>query len=221
MNQSNERVRIVVADDHHLVRQGLVTQLQAVPDFDVVGDADNGERALQITLDLKPNVLLLDIDMPGISCFHAAERVHRECPDTRVIVVSAYLTDEYLNQALKVGAKGYVMKNAPFDELVEAIREAMASRVHFSEDVRSRMAASPGAEAPAAPAKTRLSTLTPRERELLRMLAAGVSLKEAARQLNVSYKTADNQRTRLMKKLEIHDRVELARFAIREGIIQA
>jgi DNA-binding NarL/FixJ family response regulator len=201
VSETNEQVSIIVADDHHLVRQGLVTQLQAVSDFTVVGDAENAEQALKLALERKPDVVLLDIEMPGI-------------------VVSAYLTDEYLNQALKVGAKGYVMKNAPFGELVEAIREAMASRAHFSEDVRSRMTEAPETVAAGSPAKTRLSSLTPRERELLRMLAAGVSLKEAARQLNVSYKTADNQRTRLMKKLEIHDRVELARFAIREGIIQ-
>lgn len=221
MAVSNGTIRIILADDHQLVREGLAGQLRGVADFDVIGEADNADAALKTALELKPDVLLLDIDMPGISAFHAAQHLHRECPQTRVIVVSAYLTDEYLNDAVMVGAMGYVLKSAPFDELVTAIREAMASRPHYSNDVKERMAEAPnGGQRPNWPVKTKLSILTPRERELLKLLAAGVSLKEAARQLNVSYKTADNQRTRLMKKLEIHDRVELSRFAIREGIIQ-
>ncbi len=220
-NHMEDVTRIFVVDDHELVRDGITSILAQEPDFRVIGSAGSADEAIGPIIENKPDVVLMDIDMPGISCFDAIQIIRSRTEQIRVILVTAHEHDEYLEQALKVKANGYVLKNEGVDALVKAIRDVMKGRLHFSQEIMNRLVVQEGQDLRLEnPPKSRLSTLSPRERELLRVLAKGLSLKEAASVLGISYKTADKQKASLMAKLDIHDRVELARYAIREGMIQ-
>lgn len=213
-------VRLLVVDDHGLVRDGVSGLLSREKDMQIVGVAENADEAITKAVELKPDIVLMDIDMPGISCFDAVQIIRSRSPKTRFILVTAYDHDEYLEQALRVKAHGFVMKSEGLAALAEAIRNVARDRVHFSPEVMNRLVVQGSEIQLANPPKSRLSTLSPRERELLRILAKGLSLKEAASALGISYKTADKQKASLMSKLDIHNRVELARFAIREGMVE-
>lgn len=213
-------IRLVVVDDHGIVREGISGMLARERDLQVVGIASNGDEAISKTLETRPDVVLMDIDMPGVSCFDAIQIIRSRISDTKFILVTAFENDEYVEQALRVKANGFVIKSQRIQELVEAIRNVNAGRIHFSPEVMNRLVIKGNQISLDAPPKTRLSTISPRERELLRLLAKGLSLKEAAAVLGISYKTADKQKASLMAKLDIHDRVELARYAIREGIVE-
>jgi DNA-binding NarL/FixJ family response regulator len=212
-------VTILVVDDHGLVRDGISGILSREKGFRVVGIADNGDEAISKAVALRPDVVLMDIDMPGISCFDAVQIIRSRVSHTKVILVTAYEHDEYLEQALRVKANGFVMKTEGIAALTEAIRNVVQDRIHFSPEVMNRLIVTGDRIELENPPKSRLSTLSPRERELLRILARGLSLKEAASILGISYKTADKQKASLMGKLDIHNRVELARYAIREGLV--
>jgi DNA-binding NarL/FixJ family response regulator len=213
-------ISIFVVDDHGIVRDGVTGILSREDDFTVVGAAENADEAISRVVESKPDVVLMDIDMPGISCFDAVQIIHSRTPATRVILVTAYEHDEYIEQALRVKANGYVMKSEGIGALADAIRSVAAGRIHFSPEIMDRLVVKGDKIELDNPPKSRRSILSPRERELLRILAKGVSLKEAAAILGISYKTADKQKASLMAKLDIHNRVELARFAIREGMIE-
>lgn len=220
-NGSQERaIRLVVVDDHGLVREGVSGMLSREKDLLVVGVARNGDEAISKTLETHPDIVLMDIDMPGISCFDAIQIIRSRAPDTRFILVTAFEKDEYVEQALRVKANGFVIKSQGIPELNEAIHNVMAGRIHFSSEVMNRLVVKGNQLSLENPPKSRLSTISPRERELLRLLAKGLSLKEAGAVLGISYKTADKQKASLMAKLDIHDRVELARYAIREGMVE-
>lgn len=211
---------ILVVDDHGLVRDGVSGMLSREKDFRVVGVAENADEAISKAVELRPDVVLMDIDMPGISCFDAVQIIRSRAPNTRFILVTAYENDEYLEQALRVRVQGFVMKSEGIAALADAVRNVIRDRVHFSPEVMNRLVIKGDQIELAHPPKSRLGTLSPRERELLRILAKGLSLKEAAAVLGISYKTADKQKASLMGKLDIHNRVELARFAIREGMVE-
>lgn len=215
-----QQVNVLVVDDHGLVRDGVSGILSREEDIAVVGTAENADEAISKAVDLRPDIILLDIDMPGISCFDAVQIIRARAPQTRFVFVTAHEHDEYLEQALRVKAHGFVMKSEGIAALTEAIRNVARDRVHFSVEVMNRLVVSGDKIELANPPRSRLSTLSPRERELLRILAKGLSLKEAASVLGISYKTADKQKASLMNKLDIHNRVELARFAIREGMVE-
>jgi len=213
-------VNILVVDDHGIVRDGVSVMLSRDKDFQVVGVAENADEAISKVLELRPDLVLMDIDMPGISCFDAIQIIRSRVPETKFIFVTAYEHDEHLEQALRVKVNGFVTKSEGVGALSEAIRDVMNGRVHFSPEVMNRLVVNGDDIQLEHPLKSRLSTLSARERELLRILARGLSLKEAAAVLGISYKTADKQKASLMAKLDIHDRVELARFAIREGLVE-
>ncbi len=213
-------VRILVVDDHCLVRDSVSGMLARERDFSVVGTAENADEAISKVLELRPDVVLMDIDMPGVSCFDAIQIIRSRVPGTKFILVTAYEHDEHLEQALRVKANGFVIKHEGMTALAGAIRNVAAGRIHFSPEVMSRLVVEGSEIRLENPPKSRLSLLSPRERELLRVLARGLSLKEASTVLGISYKTADKQKASLMAKLDIHDRVELARFAIREGLVE-
>jgi DNA-binding NarL/FixJ family response regulator len=189
-------------------------------DFRVVGVAANADEAITKVLETRPDIVLMDIDMPGLSCFDAIQIIRSRAPETKFILCTAYEHDEHLEQALHVKVNGFVLKDEGIAGLAEAVRNVKAGRVHFSPEVMSRLVVQGNEIRLENPPKSRLRTLSPRERELLRVLAKGVSLKEAAAILGISYKTADKQKASLMAKLDIHDRVELARYAIREGLVE-
>jgi DNA-binding NarL/FixJ family response regulator len=217
---SERPITVVVVDDHGIVRDGVSGMLSREKDIRVVGVAENADEAITKVVEVKPDIVLMDIDMPGVSCFDAIQIIHSRVPNTKVILVTAHEHDEYLEQAIRVKANGYVIKNEGIAALADAIRDVAKGKVHFSPEVMERLVVKGGKVELENPPKTRRSILSPRERELLRILAKGLSLKEAASILGISYKTADKQKASLMAKLDIHNRVELSRFAIREGMIE-
>lgn len=213
-------IRILIVDDHKLYREGLRLQLEAHGGFVVVGEASDAESGLDQALRLKPDIVFMDIEMPGISCFETIRRIHESLSGTKVVVLSGHMEDESIAQAVRAQARGYVVKEDGFDQVRDAIREVLAGKLYYTQAVLDRVETRNGRLRLGEQVSTRLETLTPRERELLVLLGQGYSLKEACRALRVTYKTADKHKVNLMKKLDIHDRVELARFAIREKIIQ-
>lgn len=213
-------VRIVLADDHAILREMLATRLGQEADFEIVAAVDNAEAALEAARLNAPDLVVLDIDMPGLSPFAAARALGAELPGTRVVFLSAFLRDVYLQQALDVEAAGYLVKRESLDDIVAGLRAAAHGRTAFSPTVRARMSlVESGVELVERPAG-RLSLLTPRELETLRYLASGLSRKEMARRMGISPKTVEQHCEHVMAKLDIHDRVELARFAIREGVLE-
>ncbi|MCB9899302.1 MAG: response regulator transcription factor [Planctomycetes bacterium] len=214
-------IRIVMVDDHALLRETLRDRLASEPDIDVVGTAQSADEAVPMALELQPDVLLMDIDMPGLSCFDAARTIKDGSPDTSVIFLSAFFHDRYIESALQSQATGYVTKDEHPDVVVKAVRAAAAQVAYFSPKVSARIVVdTTGVRLGDAPV-SRASRLTARELEVLRYLARGLPKKEIAVTMNVSVKTVSRHTENIMEKLDIHDRVELARFAIREGLAEA
>ena len=216
----SSRVRIVLADDHAILRDMLAEHLAREPDLEVIAVTGSAEAALAVALAECPDLVVLDIDMPGLSPFSAARRIRDELPATLVVFLSAYLRDNYLAQALEANAAGYLVKDETPEAIVQGLRQAGRGRTAFSAAVRARMSVGRGRVALSETRGARLALLTPRELEALRYLASGASRKEIARTMEISRKTVEQHCEHLMHKLDIHDRVELARFAIREGLLE-
>lgn len=212
---------VLLADDHALLRGMLSDRLSGEPQLEVVATAKTADEAVTLAFELRPNVIVLDIDMPGLSCFDAARMMISRQPEVKILFLSAHVHDHYIEQALKVGAMGYVTKNTSPKTVIEAIHEVAANRAFFSEEVRSRIVVDSAGPRLSQPIKTRISTLTDREMQVLRYIASGLAKKEIAEIMHVSVNTVDKHSAHLMRKLDIHDRVELARFAIREGLCEA
>ena len=215
-----EPKRILLVDDHELVRSALRGMLDRDDAFEVVGEAGDAEEALELAISCKPDILIIDIDMPGMICFDAVKQMMTRLADLSVIFLSAFFHDHYIEQALAVGAKGYVVKGDPPRILFEALHEVARGGAYFSQEVRSRFALGPDGH-PSKGGQTVTSTLTNREVEVLRYLARGLSKKEIAKTMHLSVKTVEHHSASVMRKLDIHDRVELARYAIREGLAEA
>jgi DNA-binding NarL/FixJ family response regulator len=214
-------IRILIVDDHALVRDSLSECLRKEPDIDVVGTAGTADEALDRLRQCDPQIILMDIDMPGLICFDAAREIASQRPDVRIVFLSAFLNDWYIEQALRVRARGYLTKHEPPDRIAAAIREVAAGGACFSPPVRSRIVVDSEGAKLGETAKSRTSTLTTREVEVLRYIARGLAKKQIASLMHISVKTVDKHSVNLMTKLDIHDRVELARFAIREGLAEA
>jgi DNA-binding NarL/FixJ family response regulator len=214
-------IKILVVDDHALVRSTLAERLGREKGFEVVGTAENADEAITIALECRPDIVLMDIDMPGLLCFEAADRMTSLRPDTHVIYLSAFYNDRFIAQALAAKASGYLTKSEPPEMVVQAIREVAAGGAYFSEEIQARIVVGPRGAKLAQEPKSRVSTLTPREIQILQYLARGLAKKQVARTLSISIKTVDRHTFNLMEKLDIHDRVELARYAIREGLAEA
>lgn len=209
-------VRIMLVDDHHLLRDALAERLNRHHGFEVVGQAADGDEAVKIARTAEPDVVLLDIDMPGAFGFDAARRIRDESPAVHIVFLSAFSTDGFIEQALAVGARGYLTKTEPPKRTIEAITEVMSGGVYFSRAVRERLIIDHGGVTLSG--VTRASLLTPREMEVLRHLAVGLSKKRIGLAMGIAVKTVENHVRNIMEKLNLHDRVMLARFAFREGI---
>ena len=214
----SDAMSVLIADDHALVRSSLADWLSRHAGIIVTAVASNAEEALELALKHKPQVAVLDIDMPGTSVFDVARRLREIQPTTRVVFLSAHCLDRYIEDALAIQAAGYVMKGEPPASVLGAIRAAAEGGVYFSPEVQARVVMGPQGPRVSSQGATRTQLLTPREREVLGYLARGLSKKEIARAMNLSLHTVNRHATSLMTKLDIHDRVELARFAIREGL---
>jgi DNA-binding NarL/FixJ family response regulator len=210
------RIRVVLADDHTLVRAGIRALLDRMPDVEVVGEAGEGSEAVAQVAATRPDVLLADVAMPGMGGLEAAERLRREFPDVRVVMLSMHANEEYVLQALRAGASGYLLKDAASVELDLALRAAVAGQTYLSPAISRQMIDSymtrvAGGATP--------EPLTPRQREILRLIAEGKSTKEIAFALTISVKTVETHRSQLMDRLDIHDVAGLVKYAIRAGIV--
>jgi DNA-binding NarL/FixJ family response regulator len=215
-------ITIVLADDHTLLRRAVAAQLSKIPGFQVAADVGTTDDAITACIRSNPDVLVFDIDIPGVECFGAARTVRDRCPKTKILFLSAFTHDRYIDSALKVGALGYVTKNEPPEVVVKAIQTVAAGHSFFSAEVQARIVIDKdGASLVRNGALTRAATLTQRELEVLRYIARGMAKKEIAKVMHLSVKTVENHTANVMKRLDIHDRVDLARFAIREGLVEA
>ena len=217
----NGQIKILLVDDHALVRESVTRVLESEPDMVVVASVDNASLAVETANRHVPDILLMDIDMPGLISFDAAKWIRRDHPGTEIVFMSAFHHDHYIEQALRAKAAGYVTKSEPMDVLIKAIRQVARGRTYFSPEVEARIVADSGTVRLAPSKQTRTSTLSAREIQVLRYVAGGMSKKQIARTMSVSVKTVEGHVERLMTKLDIHDRVELARLAIREGLVEA
>lgn len=214
-------ISLLIADDHTLFRDMLKQYLDQEKDMIVISQVDNAQAAVTQAIVLQPDVILLDIDMPGLSPFDAARTIKRKCPETRILFLSAFIHDYYIAQALAMEAAGYLTKHEPLDSLLHAIRRVAKGMVSFSKEVQSRIVVDIGGARLSHIPESRISLLTKREIQILGYIAHGLSKRKIASTLNLSVKTVDQHCTHLMEKLNIHDRVELTRFAIREGLVEA
>jgi DNA-binding NarL/FixJ family response regulator len=216
----NESIKVLLADDHTLVRRAVGRVLHESPSIAVVAEVGNADDAIAAALRYQPNVVVLDIDMPGIASFDAARTITARVPNAKILFLSAFTHDRYIEAALAAGALGYLSKNEPPEKVVEAIRAVAVGQCYFSPEVQSRLVIdSDGVHL--GQSTSRASLLTNREMEVLRYIARGLSKKEIAKTMHLSVKTVENHSASIMSRLDIHDRVELTRFAIREGLIEA
>lgn len=213
-------LRILLAEDHNLVRAGLRSLLESFDDMKVVGEASNGNEALQQIEELQPDIVLMDVAMPDLNGIEATRRAARAHSRTRVVMLSMHGAHEYVRQALLAGAAGYVLKSAESGELETAVR-AVARGEHWLSPAISRIAIAAFVNDGSAPGDAAHSTgrLTARQREVLQLIAEGHSTKDIGRLLHVSVKTVESHRAQLMERLDIHDVAGLVLYAVRTGIV--
>lgn len=211
-------LRLLLADDHILVRAGLRALLDGIEGITVVAEADNGEQAVALAAQHRPDIVLLDITMPGMNGLQAAERILRDLPGIRVLILSMHASDEYVTQALKLGVSGYLLKDAATLELQAALEAVASGATYLSPRITSQLLQSQGLRQPDAPAQL---ALTPRQVEVLKRLALGRSIKEIAFELQISPKTVETYRAQIMERLGLRDLASLVRYAIRHNLIDA
>ena len=217
-----EKINVLLAADHPVVRQGLRELLQPEQDITIVGEADNGRQALRLALRLLPDVVVIDVAMPQLNGVEATRQIIKEVPGARVLVLSSYSDDEYVRQVTEAGAAGYLLKQTAAQDLIRAIREAKNGNAFFSPAISKRILESyREAFLKGVPAGTRVDRLTSREAEVLQLVAEGKINKQIAAELCVSVKTVEKHRQQVMNKLNIHDVAGLTRYAISKGIIES
>jgi len=209
-------IRVLLADDHVLVRAGLRVLLQSLGGIQVVAEAGSGDEAIEATLRHQPDVVLMDIAMPGLNGLDAAVRILKQSPHIHLIILSMYTNEDYVRQALSVGVSGYLQKGADPAELELAIKAVMRNEVYLTPAVSKQLVQEylHGGNKPVA-----VHELTPRQREILQLIAEGHSTKDMAQRLSLSVKTIESHRMEIMNRLGIHDVAGLVRYAIRIGLI--
>ncbi len=213
-------IRCVIADDHELVRFGVRRLLEETADFVVVAEAGDASEALKLTIEHQPDLVLLDIGMPGMSSFEAGKLIEEHCPGSRVVFLTMHEDKEYVRQAMRSGASGYLLKDMPTIQLLRALRDVRRGERALSPRIVHLLrqeAASPGAPG----ASTRKTVLTAREREVMRLLAEGRTVRQAASELGLSVKTVEAHKFNLMRKLDIHNKAQLVTVAIQKKILPA
>lgn len=214
-------ISVLVVDDHALIRSALVTVLNATDDIRVVAEASNGADAVELAHKHSPAVVVLDVEMPGVDAFHAASHILQLRPSTAIMFLTAHAHDRAIEQALKVGALGFVVKGDDPSAIPQAIRTVARGEQFFSPTVAERVKGSASEMRKRKITGTRGATLSEREIEVLRYVGKGYAKKQIAEMLGISVKTVDKHVTSVMEKLDIHDRVELALYAVREKFIEA
>ena len=214
------KIRCLLVDDHTLFRQGVRRLLESESDFEVVGESPDGGDAADKARDLRPDVVLMDIGMPGLSSFEATRHIKKNRPETKVLFLTMYEDEDYLLQCLEVGAAGYVLKDTPAQQLVSAVRDVYKGGKYLSSQVLGKLVEDFRTRVRDSRMQPRMSTLTPREREILKLLAEGNSVKEIAVLLGLSVKTVEAHKFNLMRKLDIHNKAQLVQYAIQKKIIK-
>jgi DNA-binding NarL/FixJ family response regulator len=213
--------RIMVADDHEVVRRGLCALLQAQPDWEICGEAGDGREAVDKALKLKPDVVILDIGMPSLNGLEATRQILKICPQIKVLILTLHDSDQIVREVLNAGARGFLLKSDAARDLVAAVEALRRDKTYFTSKVAAMVLegylknGTPGA-VPVAPTRSRL---TPREREIVQLLAEGKSTKEVAVTLGLSVKTAETHRSNIMRKLELHSVSDLVLYAVRNNIV--
>jgi two-component system, NarL family, nitrate/nitrite response regulator NarL len=211
-------IRVLVADDHAIVRTGIRHVLETEPGFSVVGEASNGTQALALALELRPDVAVLDISMPGVSGLQTAAELRKRLPDTRILVLSMHDNTEYVLESLRAGVHGYLLKDSAAAELGGAIRAVCRGESFFSPPVARQLGAVVRGEIGRGPAGA-LGQLTGRERQVLVGVARGRTNKEIAQELGISHRTVESHRESLMRKLEVYTVAGLTKIALEEGLV--
>lgn len=214
-------IKVLVADDHTVVREGLRGMIELEEDLEVVGEARNGRQAVAMAIDLGPDVVLMDIAMPGLNGLEATRQIHKALPGTRVLVLTAHHDDAYVESAVAAGATGFLLKQTSAQNVCRAIREVHGGGMFLGKPVARRLARlrQQSVERGVSPDQGR-SRLTTREAEVLQLIAEGKANKETAAELGISIKTVEKHRGSLMAKLDIHDTASLTRYAISAGVIE-
>jgi DNA-binding NarL/FixJ family response regulator len=211
------RVRVLVADDHTIVRQGLVSLLNESGECEVVAEAADGVEALAKAHAVHPEVAVLDLSMPRLSGIEVVRRLREELPSVRVLVLTVHEEEEYVLPIVRAGAAGYLVKDSAAAELLAAVRALRAGRSYFGPQAARALAEQ--LQHPAGSPEDPYGTLTPREREVFHLVIEGKTTKDIARALGISLKTADNHRSRVLAKLNLHNTAELVRYAARKGLL--
>ena len=209
--------RVVLADDHVLIRAGLRALLHSLPNIEVIGEASDGHEAIDVIARQQPDVVIMDIGMPGLNGVDSTRRIVKQSPDTRVIILSMHANEEYVGRALEAGAMGYVLKGAEPAELELVLKAVMRGETYLSPSIAKHLVqdylSHRKDKTPSLP------DLTARQREVLQLVAEGCSTKDIANKLKLSVKTVDTHRSELMHRLDIHDVAGLVRYAIRTGLV--
>jgi DNA-binding NarL/FixJ family response regulator len=210
--------RVLLAEDHALVRSGIKSLLESSKEVEVVGEAGNGREAVELATQLKPDLVLMDLAMSDLNGIDATRQLSRDLPETRVMILSMHSDDQYIFEALKAGAKGYVLKSSAFKELLTGIHEILAGRNYMSPALAGVVMSDYVRRAKGEHTPSELDKLTTREREVLQLIAEGNSSAEVAQILYISVRTVDTHRHNIMEKLDIHSIAGLTKFAIRNGL---
>ncbi len=218
--QAVTTIKILIAEDHAIVREGIRMILDAEPEFDVVGEAKDGKQAVELARALSPDVVVMDISMPQMTGIEATQQIRRLCPQSHVLILTMHEEESYVFQLLQMGASGYVLKRAAATDLVEAVRAASRGEAFLYPSVARSVVADYLDRVRTGEGRDRYDGLTDREREILVLLAEGLTNAQIADRLYISVKTVQTHRAHIMEKLDLHDRSLLVRYAVRKGLIQ-
>jgi DNA-binding NarL/FixJ family response regulator len=214
------KTRVLLTDDHTLFRQAIRTLLTAEADLEVVGEAANASESVALARQLRPDVVLMDIGMAGMSSFEATRQIRRDRPETRVLFLSMYDDEDYLAECMEIGANGYVLKDSQAEQLLTGIREVNRGGSYLSPRLLTRLVDGFRMQGRGCERQPRFGTLTKREREILKLLAEGKSVKEIATGFDLSVKTVEAHKFNLMRKLDIHNKAQLVQYAIQKKVIR-
>lgn len=212
-------IRVLLADDHTLIRQGLRRILEATPEFAVVAEANSGLEAIELAEKHRPDVAVLDIGMSELNGIEAANQIRRKTPDSKIMILSMYGDERYVTRAIRVGASAYLLKDSVDEDLVKAIRLVHQGQSYFSPAVARTLADGYARDLKAREVEDRYELLTERQRQIYHLLAEGRSNKQVAGRLNLSLNTVETHRVRIMEKLDVHSAAELVLSAVRRGLI--
>jgi DNA-binding NarL/FixJ family response regulator len=211
--------KVLIVEDHTLLRAGLRTLLSQEPDLEIAGEADNGRDAIRLLTSLSPDLVLMDLTMPGTNGIEAIAEAKRRCPEVKILVLTLHRAEEYIHQSLKAGADGYILKDATHDELRVAIRSVLRGKTYLSPDISNKVISGYLGGSKGAGVSSAWETVTHRERQVLKLVAEGRPNKSIAEYLCLSVKTVEKHRSNLMKKLDLHNASMLTAFAIAKGLV--